>query len=67
MYDQIENSLFMPLRHFDKGEADRVIARSHALTPSNADIEAFVRRYCDTQRQNRKHPSEGCGAHPAPS
>jgi SNF2 family DNA or RNA helicase/HKD family nuclease len=47
MYDQIESSLFMPLRHFDKGEADRVIARSHALTPSNADIDAFVRRYCD--------------------
>jgi hypothetical protein len=47
MYDQIEASLFMPLRRFDKGEADRVIARSHALTPSNAAIEAFVRRYCD--------------------
>jgi hypothetical protein len=47
MHDQIENSLFMPLRHFDKGEADRVIARSHALTPSNAAIEAFVRQYCD--------------------
>lgn len=47
MYDQIERRLFMPLRHFDKGEADRVIAHSQALTPSNADIEAFVRRYCD--------------------
>jgi hypothetical protein len=47
MYDQIESRLFMPLRHFDKGEADRVITRSHALTPSNADIEAFVRRCCD--------------------
>lgn len=47
MYDQIESTLFMPLRHFDKGEADRVIARSHALTPSNAAIESFVRRYCD--------------------
>ena len=45
MYEQIEGSLFMPLRHFDKGEADQVIARSHALTPSNADIEAFVRGY----------------------
>jgi len=47
MYDQIESTLFMPLRHFDKGEADRVIARSHALTPSNAAIESFVCRYFD--------------------
>jgi len=47
MYEQIEGSLFTPLRHFDKGEAEQVIARTHVLTPSNADIEAFVRRYCE--------------------
>jgi len=42
---QIESSLFQPLRHFDKGEADRVIRRSAETMPTNADIESFVRRY----------------------
>jgi len=48
MYDQIEGSLFMPLRQFDKGAADELIRRSERLTPSNADIEAFLRRYFET-------------------
>jgi superfamily II DNA or RNA helicase/HKD family nuclease len=45
MYDQLEKDLFLPLHRFNKGEADAVIRRSTELTPSNKDIEAFVRRY----------------------
>jgi superfamily II DNA or RNA helicase/HKD family nuclease len=45
MYEQLESSLFMPLHRFDLGRTDALIQRSRELTPSNADIEAFVRRY----------------------
>jgi superfamily II DNA or RNA helicase/HKD family nuclease len=48
MCDQIEKDLFMSLHHFDKGKTDRLIRRSRELTPSNSDIEAFVRRYFET-------------------
>ena len=46
MAERIEQDLFMPLRHFDKGATDKVIERSRELTPSNDDaIESFVRRF----------------------
>ncbi|RJQ65744.1 MAG: hypothetical protein C4519_27310 [Desulfobacteraceae bacterium] len=48
MCDRIEKDLFLSLHHFDKGQADRLIRRSRELTPSNADIEVFVRRYFET-------------------
>jgi len=48
MSEQLENDLFMPLHKFNKGETDRLISRSREMTPSNADIEAFVRRYFET-------------------
>ena len=50
MGDQIENSLFMPLRHFHKAETDEVIERSRETMPTNADIETFVRTYSPCMR-----------------
>ncbi len=47
MYVQLELDLFMPLQNFDKGAADRLIERSRELAPTNADIEAFMRRFCE--------------------
>ncbi len=48
MYEQLESTLFMPLHRFDKGQADKLIEDSRRLTPSNTDIEAFVRQYFET-------------------
>jgi SNF2 family DNA or RNA helicase len=65
MYGQIESSLFMPLRHFDKGEADRTQPCAHAIQRRHRSICTPILRRA--RRQNGKHPSEGCGAHPYPS
>lgn len=45
MCERVEQSLFMPLHHFDLGAAQDLISRSDELTPSNADIESLVRRH----------------------
>lgn len=58
MAEQLEHDLFMPLRHFDKGATDRLIRRSQELTPSNTDIENFVRRYFEMYEgkiENTRH------------
>jgi hypothetical protein len=58
MYERLESSLFMPLHRFNKGEVDALIARNSRLTPSNKDIESFVRRYVDAHEgkiENTRH------------
>lgn len=50
MSERIESDLFLPLRQFDKGKTDRLIERSRELTPSNDDIEAFVRRFFERNK-----------------
>ena len=48
MYEQLENNLFLPLHRFDKGKTEALIRRSREMTPSNADIGVFVRKYFET-------------------
>ena len=44
-WEQVESSFLMPLRDFDLQGIMRVINRSQEVTASNADIEAFIRRF----------------------
>jgi hypothetical protein len=44
-WEQVESSFLMPLRDFDLQGIMRVINRSQKVTASNADIEAFIRRF----------------------
>jgi len=47
-WEQVESSFLMPLRDFDLQGIMRVISRSQEVTASNADIEAFIRRFFAT-------------------
>jgi len=44
-WEQVESSFLMPLRDFDLQGIMQVINRSQEVTASNADIEAFIRRF----------------------
>lgn len=44
-WERVESSFLMPLRDFDLQGIMRVINRSQEVTASNADIEAFIRRF----------------------
>jgi len=48
MCEQVESGLFLSLHQFDLGKAKELIAHSNRLTPSNQDIEDFVRLYFET-------------------